>query len=530
MKPLTADKDLYTITYDWKTKQFSGDTIIKYDWGDWTPFLLYVTDDFAGKKFFNFDINTDAHTVTIQPNENTESLANNQIREAYFLWVEESPKPNDWRTHIVLTVKIFVKFVGVDKTNLYFEKPNSSSEIPPQEINISGAEGRPFALITPDFIEATPKEGTLPQKVQISINHKGKNLPHGRYNEKIYISSNGTTETINVHYRVNVPDQIDPSEIKFCLNEPLTIIGQRDLKANFIRISLKCDIWNGIGYRTYTSILTIPYFNERAEIHIGELIHRLFSKEYFEKLLKEKKYGHETIEYLPIKVNIAIEELNHKYEVLNYWNLPEQYYFAGKKPKAFPIFTNHLTRRRVPNTDVLLSYLSSDFNTAEVGIINTNRTAEELAVKSIILKDGTHMFYPKIKEIKQLKIITMEDTRNTFNVRWINQNYVQEWTVFSGEYKVEAAYKKVIQKSIFTSKNKKFASEIEKILKINTGFLFKDEMLMIEELIQSPLCLIELEDRNILAIPSSEKLQREDSTAQLIAFDLEFLIIEEIWK
>lgn len=38
------------------------------------------------------------------------------------------------------------------------------------------------------------------------------------------------------------------------------------------------------------------------------------------------------------------------------------------------------------------------------------------------------------------------------------------------------------------------------------------------------------EDRILKCIPNSEKINGEDSTAQLIAFDLQLLIIDEIWK
>lgn len=140
--------------------------------------------------------------------------------------------------------------------------------------------------------------------------------------------------------------------------------------------------------------------------------------------------------------------------------------------------------------------------------------------------------FAKVHNIRDLKIITMPKTGETIHIKWLNQNGVMEWATFSGEWKIETAAKNTIRKSIFSNQNKKFDASLEEILKLNTGFIFLAEVKMIREMMLSPICEITIGERKIICIPNTEKITSEDSTRQLIAFDLDFLITFERpqWK
>lgn len=312
----------------------------------------------------------------------------------------------------------------------------------------------------------------------------------------------------------------------FCLDKQKLSIEKLNTQAKYVRITLEGKIVVGDNEKDFSFSYDIPYFQDRVNIDIGQKIHNFYLK--YAKNLLNGAINHFILS--PTLVKVFVENLDKSFSSLTRTEIGEYSFYPGKKPKAYPILTHHLLRRRVGDSKILLSYVSGEVSPQNWGLlyplvpIINNRDVGALKLTN------TEMIFPKIKEIDNIQIINFPDVRDAVHIQWLNQNLVPEWATFTGEYKIQSSFNHSIGKSSFTAERQKFDTDIEKSIKINTGFILKAEIPMIEELMQSPFCFIELNDRILKTIPNMDKIGTEDSTTQLIQFDLEFLITDEVWK
>lgn len=312
----------------------------------------------------------------------------------------------------------------------------------------------------------------------------------------------------------------DLEDSNFCLDGKQTTIVQNDTTAKFGGVVLTFFV-NGEPIEVK---YTIPFFNGKAKIDIGEKIQNYFSSDVpYLDIFEILNTGY-------IRCVIDCFSMNKERQEISRETLGEKLFYAGRKPLAYPLLTNHLMRSKIANSEVVLSYIVGKGATARGwGVLPSVSDGQENSIVALKVT-GNEMIFPKVKEIENVKIITMQKPGNAINVQWINQNMALEWATFTGEFSISTDFSHSIGKGVFSDKKKKFETEKEKSLKLNTGFILKAEIPMIEELLESPLCYIDLGNRLLTCIPTMEKLANEDSTAQLINFELEFLIINEKWK
>lgn len=316
------------------------------------------------------------------------------------------------------------------------------------------------------------------------------------------------------------------TDYNFCLDKQKLRIEKANVSAEFVQFEIDGTFKIDDTYIEFETTYQVPYFRNEVVLDLGEKV-----QSYVLKLTKN--YLSTSAELLnvvmsPIDVNISCKNLDKHFVELAGQQQFNYKFYPGARPKCYPLLTNHSLRRRVSGTKMLLSY-TTPLAPSSWGYLKAlpNVEGEDLVCLKIT---ESEMSFPKEKRIEGLHIITFPPTRNIINVQWLNQNLVPDWATFTGEYQIFTAFEHRVNKGVFVKDKLKFHTEKQKSLKINTGFLLKSETLMIEELMESPFCFIELENRMLKCIPSSEKITSEDSTSQLIQLDLEFLIVEEIWK
>ncbi|HCO21462.1 MAG TPA: hypothetical protein DIT47_10625, partial [Flavobacteriaceae bacterium] len=228
----------------------------------------------------------------------------------------------------------------------------------------------------------------------------------------------------------------------------------------------------------------------------------------------------------------TVEELDADYNVKNSETLTEIKFFAGKKPLGYPVLTNNLIRRRSADSKVIFSFISGVTNINDFGANFTSYAVVPDRV-AVALKTETadQLFtWPSVKQlnigVNPIKIITMPNNNKTINLAFYNSNLVPDWLTITGDFKISDDYTHTISRNVISGNEEKFDSEKTKTLTINTGFILKSELEILDEIAESKLIFIEINGKYYKGILTSNKISKEDSTEELIARDLEFLITE----
>ena len=199
---------------------------------------------------------------------------------------------------------------------------------------------------------------------------------------------------------------------------------------------------------------------------------------------------------------------------------------------GYPILTNNLVRRRSEESKVIFSFISgvTNINNFGANFINYEVVPDKVAV---VLKTETtdQLFtWPTIKEFNlgtnPIKVHTLPNNNQTINVAFYNSNLVPDWLTITGDFKISDDYTHTISRNVISGNEEKFDSEKTKTLTINSGFILKSELDILDEIAESKLIFIEINGKYYKGILTTNKISKEDSSEELIARDLEFLINE----
>lgn len=110
------------------------------------------------------------------------------------------------------------------------------------------------------------------------------------------------------------------------------------------------------------------------------------------------------------------------------------------------------------------------------------------------------------------------------NIMWLDENNFFQGMTFTGEKKSEPEYIHFTNPSSVDFRNRKAGTVVTGNLKINTGFILKSEIPLIDSLIRSTRAWLFKDDitERIEVICNSKKMLKEDSSRQLIDFQLDF--------
>jgi hypothetical protein len=275
------------------------------------------------------------------------------------------------------------------------------------------------------------------------------------------------------------------------------------IEAVFVRITVTATyIVLGI-ITTKENIYFIPYSSNKAEFDLGEKVHNHFPKykgDYFDiptgtELFKE------------IDVKILAEELDSNYEVKYSETLSNIKLLPGKKPNAYPLLSNFLFRKRNRKSILLNSEVVND-----TVLLRKTESADNI---DSITYQGT-----------EVKYYELPSQYNQIHLHFENGNIAPEWFTLTGEYKITNDVSHVYAKNIFKAQNEKYDVSKVKTLSINTGFFIKEELKLINEMVESTLCYVIIEGVKYRCFATTAKLSLIDSTEELLDRDLEFLIVE----
>ena len=531
---ITTDKDEYTLIFNRQNNSLIGDLNINISGN--------VND--SPLRFFNY----------LEIFKNVDPIINNSVvLEEKTPLISNSNLPLEGEYEI--SSAIFKKIVGgpyvnvksflinlivvngdmmITPKNLNFSLLQTAGEVKEEVLKIINPYNKNFTIEGPYWLEFLMDSGSQSEEITISTLNSS-NLPIGDISDNILIKYED--KTISIPVSLSVISFIFLSGMEtynFCLDNKIINFIKRELTSRYVRSTLSIKFQSEDETVSMVVPLTVPYYNERASFDLGGKIHQYFLRLKKSILKEEKKPGKfdNKIWMYPAEVKILVEELDVDYNVVHSENVAAIHFYPGKKPAAFPLLSNNLIKQRVEGSKYIFTYIQGLILPNKIGIGAPNVLPDGLVTRVKIEDDEDKIIFPRkkifqITDDKQLIYYTIPNNGpHVINLQYENQNLCPESFSFTGHLKKTPEYSHVYDQNVLSSIKEKYDVTKVTIWTINTGFILEKCTQIIEEIIMSKLCYLEINDKIYRGFVITQKIVAKDSSLELIQFDLDFLLLE----
>jgi hypothetical protein len=424
---------------------------------------------------------------------------------------------------------------SIDKKEFNFEVFREKKETKNASFIIHNPNRLEFTITHSDFLEITEKNEENRSKINIGFRTKNsEKFRIGLHKGFIKITSSaGTSQIISVELNVLQDVNLEIKDIYFCLDKDIISLRKKHNGSEFVQAKITM-YFEGYG-RKYqnTQVYDYVFFKDEVHLDIGAEVQDFFqnipSLEVLnvseQKLLQPKEIFKAT------RVALTLEEKNFKGEVLATHSFSDLFFLAGKKPKAFPFLTNATLRSTYTDAFISVSALTKDVKSKHLGQIASNLTD----LSNIKDPLGVANFYFKRAVANQTygatNIISKENlhlepkpepNQPPITAIFQNQNFCPDWFAFSGEYEQSINFEHQLSENVFKGEEFKAFVKEKRIYKLNTGWIFPNEVELLWELIKSPLCFLKIQGKWEKVIPITQKPLSFDNTKNLFSFVVEF--------
>lgn len=418
---------------------------------------------------------------------------------------------------------------------LQFTLQQVNSETKFDVVKIINPYNIPFTISGPYWLTFSANSGSGTTNITVTTLNSAI-LPVGEATGDIVISF-GSSSTKIIPVKLNVISFIYLTGLElynFCLDDKILNFNRRELLARFVRSTLSIKFRTEIETVTMTVPLVVPYFNDKASFDLGKKIHQYFLRLKKSVLTEPKKpnvFDNKVWMY-PAEVSILVEELDVDYNVVHTDNVSQIKFYPGKKPKAFPLLSNNLVKQRVIGSKYIFSYIQGLLDTEKISMAAPNALEDGLIVRVKIEDNENKIIFPKkkifeIADNKQLIYYTIPNNGpQLIHIQYENQNLCPESFFFTGHIKKNPEYSQIYSQSVITSLQEKYDVKKVTIWNINTGFVVKKCVPEIGQIVESRLSYLEFGGVVYRGFFITQKLVEEDSSLELVQFDLEFLLLE----
>ena len=393
--------------------------------------------------------------------------------------------------------------IFADKTLINLSVIKSNAQAASGSFYLTNPESKDFTITAPNWLIPSLTSGNTSTYVTVTtIPPSG--LSGGTYTGEIVV--NYESKTLVIQVVLNVTSFINftvAPDNNFCLNIPQINFNRMNPGARLVRVTLTA-IYNVLGVETIKeNLYAIPYVNDKAEFIVGEKIQKQFPRykgDYF-SINSELELMKSAV------VSFKAEELDTSFNVLLTESQSDIKLFPGSKPVGYPLLSNFLFRKKNDKAIFFNSRIESDKILVEKIVDTDNVNSLQYGNKEVI-----YYQYPKYNKI--------------INLHFENDNLSPEWFSLTGEYKISLDYNHIYAKSVFKSQNEKYDFSKVKMLTINSGFFIKEELELVEKMIESRLVYLKIENKIYRCFSTQQKFVSKDSLEEIANKDLEFLIVE----
>ena len=390
-----------------------------------------------------------------------------------------------------------------------------------------------FTINNSDFLEVTELKDNGKEKVVVKFRSHSSELMTVGENKGWFkvTSSAGSEQVVNVNITVQTDIDFTTKNVYFCLDKELTHVRQTSTESEFITVTLTME-FNVYG-RAFTTIQTYDYvfFDGKATVDIGQEIQNFFVDIAPTLEVNTKKLITPKELFKATKVSAVITETNFKGKVFRTHSITDLYYLPGKKPKAYPYLTQCRLRSTYSQSLISISALTQEVRSRSLGQIGSN-LIDLSAIKDPIgvanfsfLRSTADATYGATAIISKetLSLEPKPEPNSTpISALFQNQNYCPDWFSFAGEYEALVNYEHTLADNVLKSEDYKAQVKTKRTYKLNTGWLFPEEIEVLWELIKSPVCFLRIGNEWLKAIPITQKPLSFDNTRNLHSFVVEF--------
>lgn len=454
----------------------------------------------------------------------------------------------DWVARpLVMDVNINPSFaITASKDKVSFYAIKGIQEALPEIIEINS--NYDFTIDYPDWVFVTPEVG-LSGKTLISIAVKTSDLiPAGNYNDIIKIKYTRNSE-INV-FEISISYLVDEfislpystSEFNYTL-ENKTIDFFSNLQNTFFELILSIkayDFYTGES-NTFIIPLKIILLRNRQKENIGLKIHRVM------KRIKEIDLTQKN-QYKTCEVDMTVREIDlDTRQIKREFSLENLKFIAGVKPQlsngmgilslyrgvthSYPK-SKHYVNLLLNSGNNLISIIknSQTILTYSINGSEYNVVRDEIDFEFLEAKPGdtfTYKLHTTNSDFLIKEFFIFPEPINSFRILWEDEFKLISDFYFTGEFNLKTDFeRKDFKRHInFVEIIENISTKKEIRLIINTGFILKTEIVLIESLLKSSKAwLLTKDNQTIQIIPQTKSITSIDSSRELNAFDLEFII------
>lgn len=370
--------------------------------------------------------------------------------------------------------------------------------------------------------------------VKIPIRTKSsEELAVGSFREQIVVkSSQGSERVIPVYLSVKKELEMEERDLYFCKDKDLLEVRAKG-DGDYMDMQLKIQF---SGYGQQKEVLQryeYAFFNEKVKIDIGEEVQDFFEGIPNLRSLTLNETRDITVYplYKAAVVDVVLVERSLNGEEKARYELKGLRYLPGKKPKCYPYLTQATLRSTYPESMVSLSALVKDIRSQQLVKIVSDRV--RLTEVREDYEVGNFSFLRSVADIRYspTSIITYKglslEPKPGSNDRPIlgifeNQNQCPDWFSFAGEWEGHVEYQHQIGEHLLSRERYKARVEEKRTFKLNTGWIFAEEIAVLWELVRSEQCFLKIQGEWVKVIPISQKPLSYDSTRNLHSYVVEF--------
>lgn len=504
------------ITYNRYTQQLTGDIEIPELNG-------YGTWDFnpTSFRYLNLVRNSDL-SGSIQKNDSTQELSSGNYSAT--LVVSYLASANWWIPPKKLNIPINLSVIEGNGTD-FSVSPDSfafqSSRLPGAVRSGSATINNPNnisvqVLLKPSFIEtAVVENGRLNFSTVNS-----STLAVGDYSGEIILvgrNNAGQEATKKVAVSLRVVEQLKSDfygkPYFFALDGNKVTVNKINASASYIKVSLEM-VYQGFGeFHREQQDYVYPYFGNKIEFYPGEEV-----QDFFIKLSSLGDMPLAEYQYHFAIVNILVMEYDSNDNKLSESRLDNIFFAPGKTPKCFPIFSDFPIRRSFSESKVRLNTDARSNRFANFGIATFNPKMEVYAFN---FDRGILSQEKEIATIESIQLIPFPNPKGKLiHLFFETHNLVLEWFSCPADHQRHFDFTHIVNE---TNGEKYAALETETLI-LNTGWILREEIELVNALIKSRICFIVIDDKVIKARPMSKKNEMFDTAQNLYSMDLEFNI------
>lgn len=325
-------------------------------------------------------------------------------------------------------------------------------------------------------------------------------------------------------------------EVNFCLDGNFIEVTKENENVHFLTMKMTLFFKQLDGnYKDIVQLYEYVFFENKVTLYPGEDVEDFFSDMSIDAFLNGGSNISPYLFFPNMSVAIEIIEYDSNKTIQKTHSLSYMSFLSGKKPKAFPYLTNGSVRRTYANSLISISAIKKDFREKKLSEIsgvfvdNQNVTNPKDIISMAFTRQSADAFFNPLEIIKKenLALHPIPDTQSVINVIFQNQNKCPDWFSFSGEWEQNAELEHIISNK--TRRGNLFKAKVnaKNILKLNTGWMFEEEVILLEELIKSPYCFVKRKEEWLRCIPISKKPISYDTERNVNSQIVKFQIVKD---